>query len=176
MDTNLDRDTTTKKREPSLDSSPPVIVTRTFNAPVEQVWKVWANGDLMQQWWGPENYTSPTAKIDFRVGGKSLLAMKDSMGAIVWSGGVYKEIIPFKKIVTTDHFADEKGHVIPASEAGMTGEWPLECLITVEFSGPSKDQTKMTITHKGIPQEMHDDCVDGWNSSINKLQRLVEHH
>lgn len=175
MSAILNQDTMTKKQS-NLERSPLVTITRTFNAPIEQVWKAWSNEELVKQWWGPESYTAPSAKIDFRVGGKSLLAMQDSAGKIVWSGGIYKEIVPNKKIVTTDHFANENGNVLAASEVGMPGEWPMDCLITVEFSKVSGEQTKMTINHEGIPKEMHDDCVDGWNSSINKLQRLVEKH
>lgn len=30
--------------------------------------------------------------------------------------------------------------------------------------------------HAGIPLQLHDECVQGWNSSLNKLQKLVERH
>lgn len=175
MDTALNSSTTTEERT-HLESSSIVKVARIFHAPIERVWRAWSNEELVKQWWGPESFTTPSVKINFHVGGKSLLAMQDSEGKIIWSGGVYKEIIPYKKIVMTDHFADEKGNVISASAAGMPGKWPLDCLITVEFSITKEGQTKMTIAHEGIPKEMHDDCIDGWNSSINKLQRLLEHH
>lgn len=175
METNLNYDTSTKKNF-DLKKSPLVTITRFFNAPMEKVWQAWSNEELVKEWWGPEGYSAPYAKIDFRVGGKSLLAMKDPKGEVIYSGGVYKEIIPFKKIVTTDHFADKNGKIIPASEAGMPGEWPLDCLITIEFSDGNEEQVKIIINHEGIPKAMHDDCVEGWNSSIDKFQRLVESH
>jgi hypothetical protein len=78
------------------------------------------------------------------------------------------------KIVVSDSFADEAGKVIPANEAGMPGDWPMECYVTVEFESAGPDQTKMAISHEGIPAEMHDECVEGWNQSIDKLQRFVE--
>lgn len=165
MHTALNSSTTTEERT-HLESSPIVKVARIFHAPIERVWKAWSNEQLVKQWWGPESYTTPSAKINFHVGGRSLLAMQDPEGRIAWSGGVYKEIIPYKKIVTTDHFSDENGNIIS----------DVDYLITVEFSIVEEGQTKMTIAHEGIPKEIHDDCVAGWNSSINKLQRLVEYH
>lgn len=176
MSTLIENDTGISKEKFSLQKSPPVTVTRFFNAPLKRVWQAWANEEMMKQWWGPEGFTSPSARIDFRVGGESLLAMKDPNGEVVWSGGVYKEIVPFKKIVTTDHFADEYGNVISANEVGMPGDWPIEGLITIEFSDANEEEVKIIINHLGIPKEMHDDCVEGWKSSLNKLQRLVEHH
>lgn len=167
---------TVSKGKVDLEKSPLVTITRFFNAPLQNVWNAWSDEKLIQEWWGPEGYSSPSAKIDFRVGGQSLLAMQDPNGEVVWSGGVYKEIVPLKKIVTTDHFADEKGNVISANEIGMPGDWPLEGLITIEFSDANEEQVKIIINHEGIPKEMHDDCVKGWNSSIDKLQKLVEHH
>ncbi|MDB4905188.1 MAG: hypothetical protein JWQ63_4469, partial [Mucilaginibacter sp.] len=53
-----------------------IEVTKIFNAPVEMVWKVWVDPELVKRWWGPKNFISPVAKIDFREGGKSLVSMK----------------------------------------------------------------------------------------------------
>jgi uncharacterized protein YndB with AHSA1/START domain len=36
-----------------------VVVTRVFNAPVEQVWKAWSDAEQVMRWWGPEGFTSP---------------------------------------------------------------------------------------------------------------------
>ena len=49
-----------------------ITVTRLFNAPVELVWKTWTDPELVKRWWGPDMFTCPSAKIDFRVGGKSI--------------------------------------------------------------------------------------------------------
>lgn len=176
MNENLNNDSTTSNENYNFENATIVKVTRFFSAPLEKVWNAWKDEELVKQWWGPEGFSAPSAKIDFREGGKSLLAMKDPDGKVIWSGGVYKEIIPYQKIVTTDHFADEKGNVIPAKDVGMPGEWPTDCLITIEFSDANEEQVQISINHEGIPREMHDDCVEGWNSSIDKLQRLVEAH
>lgn len=175
MGTIINRDTSAKDKT-LLEHAPLVQVTRLFNAPVERVWNAWTDSELVKQWWGPEGFTCPNAEIDFRMGGKYFLAMQDPSGKVVWSSGIYKEIDPLKKIICTDYFSDESGNIISASEVGMPGEWPLECIMTVEFRRVSGGQTEMTIKHQGIPKEMHDDCVDGWNSSINILQSFLHHH
>jgi uncharacterized protein YndB with AHSA1/START domain len=53
-----------------------IEVTKTFNAPVEMVWKVWTDPELVKRWWGPKHFISPVAKIDFQEGGKSIVSMK----------------------------------------------------------------------------------------------------
>lgn len=175
MNTISKNEVTTKEKE-NTEKSPLVKITRIFNAPIEKVWNAWSDEQLIKQWWGPESYTAPIAKIDFREGGKYTLAMRDASGNMIWSSGVYKVIEPYKTIVSSDYFSDENGNVISAREAGMPGKWPLECIVTVDFSNAHAEQTKIIISHEGIPREMHDECVEGWNSSINKLQKILEHH
>jgi len=158
-----------------FNKSIPIRLKRTFNAPVEQLWMAWSTSELVKQWWGPENYECPEAKIDFRVGGKYNFAMRGPDGKTMWSGGEYKEIVPNKKIVYTDNFTDQDGNVVPASAYGMPGEWP-ENLVTVTFDKFGNGECQMVAVHAGIPAEMHDECIDGWNSTIDKLQNLVESH
>lgn len=163
-------------REARFENVPPLTVTRTFNAPIEEVWKAWSNEEQAKLWWGPEGFTAPSAKIDFRVGGKYIYAMKDAAGKVIWSSGVYKEIVPHKKIVCTDNFSDEFGNTVAASEYGMGGEWPSDILLTIKFKLVNTGVTQMTIIHEGIPKEFHQECVEGWNSSFNKLKQLVDRH
>ena len=53
-----------------------VVVTRTFDAPVERVWQAWSEPQLVMQWWGPTGFTCPKADLDFREGGTSLVCMR----------------------------------------------------------------------------------------------------
>ncbi len=154
---------------------PQVDVSRKFNAPVERVWKAWTNPELIKQWWGPETYSCPTASLDVRPGGKSLLAMKGPDGQVQYSGGTYLEVIPNKKIVSTDQFMDKDGKAISPKDAGMPGEWAEVMKVNIEFKSLGDDQSEIHIVHDGIPKDQHDDCVKGWTSSLMKLQRLVEH-
>ena len=100
--------------------------------------------------------------------------MQDPNGKIIWGAGVYKEIIENKKIVWTDHFADKNGNLITAEQAGMFGDWPKELCITLDFESIDTDQTKVMLSHEGIPTEMHHECTMGWNESFDKLQKIVE--
>jgi uncharacterized protein YndB with AHSA1/START domain len=153
---------------------PPVDLRRKFNAPVEQVWKAWTNPDLVKQWWGPETYSCPAATMDVRPGGKSNLAMKGPDGKTQYSGGVYHEVIPNKKIVSSDMFTDKDGNRMSANDAGLSGEWPEVMKLTVEFESLGPNESQIHLVHEGIPKDQHDDCVAGWSSSIDKLKKLVE--
>ena len=146
-----------------------LVINRVFNAPVELVWKAWTDPEHLKRWWGPKNFTSPGCKLDFRVGGKYHFGMRSSEGQEFWSTGVYKEIVPFKKIVWTDSFADEKGNVVSASHYGMGEDFPAELLVTILFEDQN-GKTKLTLRHQGIPAgEMNEMTNAGWNESLDKL-------
>ena len=77
-----------------------------------------------------------------------------------------------KKLVISDSFSDEKGNIKSASEYGMPGEWPRELLITFELE-QADGATKLKLRHEGVPEEMHDECVKGWNESFDKLEENI---
>jgi len=148
-----------------------LVIERIFDAPRELVWKAWSDPEQAKRWWGPRTFTAPAAEIDFRVGGKYLFAMQSpefNNGEPIWSTGVYREIVPYERIVCTDCFADETGKVAPATHYGMTEDFPLEMLVTVEFEDID-GKTKMTLRHEGLPASDKQGAGVGWNESFDKL-------
>jgi uncharacterized protein YndB with AHSA1/START domain len=150
-----------------------LTITRVFDASREKVWKAWTAPEEVKKWWGPKNFTSPVSKIDLRVGGKYLHCMRGPDGKDYWSTGVYREIVPMERLVVTDSFADEKGNVVPASHYGITGDFPLELLVTVTFEELG-NKTKMLLRHEGIPEGMMRELTEtGWSESFDKLAEHV---
>ena len=150
-----------------------LTITRTFNAPRELVWRAWTDPELYKQWWGPNHFACPAAKLDVRVGGKYHSCMRSPDGQDFWTAGVYQEITPYERIVFTDSFADEQGNVVPASYYGMP-EMPLQMLVTVTFE-ERDGKTTMTLVHTGLPAGEHSsNAKEGWSQSFDKLAALVE--
>lgn len=150
-----------------------LVITRSFNALRELLWKAWTDPERMKRWWGPKNFTSPICKIDFRVGGKYLYCMRSPDGQDFWSTGIYREIVPLERIVYTDSFADKNGNVVPATYYGMSPDIPLECQVTLTFE-EHNGKTKMTLKHVGIPEgQMRDLAQAGWNQSFDKLAETL---
>jgi len=149
-----------------------IVINRVFNLPVSVVWLAWTDAEYFKKWWGPRGFTCPSSKMEARVGGKYLSCMRGPDGKEFWSTGVVKEFIPERKLVVTDSFSDDKGNIKPASEYGMPGDWPKELLITV-YLEEADGATKMKLKHQGIPAEMREDCIKGWNESFDKLEENI---
>ncbi len=171
----------TKENSETVGKKNELVIERIFNAPVEAIWKAWSEPETMMKWWGPNNFTMPVCKIDFRVGGKYLICMRGSPEPgmpeqDVWGAGTYQKIIPLKKIVLVDSFADEKGNIVPGSHYGMPESFPMEATISISFEAMGNDKTKMTLHYpstEGIEGKMLEDMTQGWGQSFDKLAAML---
>jgi uncharacterized protein YndB with AHSA1/START domain len=145
-----------------------LVITRTFDAPKERVWKAWTDPELVRRWWGPKDFTAPVARIDLRVGGSYLFCMQAPDGKDFWSTGVYREVLPPRRLVCTDSFSDERGNVVPATHYGMGADFPRELLMTVIFEDRN-GMTEMTLKHAGMPAATREDARQSWEGSFGKL-------
>jgi uncharacterized protein YndB with AHSA1/START domain len=150
-----------------------LVITRVFDAPVDQVWKAWTDPEEIKKWWGPQHFTAPEIKHDLRVGGTYLYCMRSPDGQDFWSTGTFREIVPMERIVATDSFADAEGNVVPSSHYGMEG-FPLEMVTTVTFE-EQDGKTKLTVRQAGLPAgEMAEQTEAGWNESLDKLEASLK--
>ena len=141
-------DTTKSKKKKDL------VFTRVFDAPVEQVWKVWVEPKMVMRWWGPDGFTSPSAKMDVREGGKSLVCMrapKDFGGQDMYSTWTYTKIVPMREIEYLHHFADKGGNRVDPAEQGLPPDMPEEVRNLVTFKTVSDNKTKITVTEYDWP-------------------------
>lgn len=160
---------TTKNQDIEVDGRQKTIsIARTFNLPLITVWRGWTEVESFRKWWGPKDYTCPNCSIDFKVGGKNVACMKSPEGKEYWSTGQYVEIVPMKKIAYLDSFADSHGNPVSPSYYDMLGEWS-QIKVTVTFEEVN-GKAKITMEQEGVPEEMYDDCVTGWQQSFDKLE------
>jgi uncharacterized protein YndB with AHSA1/START domain len=150
-----------------------IIIERTFDLPVTMIWKAWTDAESLKRWWGPKGYTCTYSNIDLRPGGKYLHCMKSSLGEKFWSTGFYDEITPFKNLVFTDSFSDNQGNMIPAADMNLPGKWPMMLSISLGFEDTGHG-THMILRHEGVPPEMYDVCIKGWNQSFDKLEASLQ--
>ncbi|GGM84017.1 hypothetical protein GCM10010967_14780 [Dyadobacter beijingensis] len=81
-----------------------LIITRRLNAPVELVWEVWTKPEHIAKWWGPTGFTNTITTMDVEPGGTWELVMHGPDGKDYQNKSVFKEVVPFEKIVF-QHFA-----------------------------------------------------------------------
>jgi uncharacterized protein YndB with AHSA1/START domain len=150
-----------------------ITLTRTFDAPLEEVWERWTDPSQYMCWWGPKDFTSPYAKFDLRPGGTYLTSMRGPDGKEYWDTGTFEEIDELNRIVYTDTWADQNGNPVPPSYYGFLGDKPVEMAVQVNLENIG-GKTRLTLEHCGFPGgEMIDQAKEGWNQSFDKLAECL---
>lgn len=87
-----------------------LLVERSFDAPVEQVWKAWTDSEILAKWWAPKPFKAITKTMDFREGGFWHYYMLGPDGSKFWCMLNYIQIDPLKMFIAKDTFCDEEGN------------------------------------------------------------------
>jgi uncharacterized protein YndB with AHSA1/START domain len=143
----------------STDTS--LVIKRTFNAPLTQVFEAWTQPEHLMTWWHHGDEKKPClAEVDLRPGGRYRLGMEvKENGEQYIVGGEFKEVDPPHKLVYTWEWDHQKGAVT---------------VVSVEFRA-SGDQTELVLTHTGFADaELRDAHESGWTGCIDAFESLVQ--
>jgi uncharacterized protein YndB with AHSA1/START domain len=85
-----------------------VSLVRSFDAPRQLVYEAYTDPRHVPRWMvGPDGWTMPVCEIDLRVGGSWHFVWRKTDGAILDMRGLYKEIVPQERLVTTESWGPE---------------------------------------------------------------------
>ena len=139
-----------------------IEVSRTFEAPLELLWKAWTEPEHFMRWYGPKGFTAPTCEIDLREGGRHLWSMQSPDGRQMYFTGSYKEVVPMERLVYTDASSDAKGNVM-----GM-GEGKHESMDVAVTFVHAVGKTTVTVSHVGSGDGAEYARM-GWEQAFDKL-------
>ena len=142
-----------------------LVMTRDFDAPRRLVYDAHTKPDLVRRWLlGPPGWSMPVCEMDVRVGGKyRWVWKKDTDGATMGMGGVYREVKAPERLVSTEKF----------DEAWYPGE-SLNTLVLVEKGG----RTTLTQTMRYESREAREaviksDMEQGVAASYDRLEAVL---
>lgn len=131
-----------------------ITVGAEINAPVEKVWEFWTDPKHIVRWNNAsDDWHTPKAENDLRVGGKFLSRMEARDGSMGFDFiGVYSKVEPLRQI-----------------------EYTLEDDRTVQISfAADGDKTMVTETFEAEQENTLELQQFGWQSIVNNFKRYVE--
>ncbi len=145
----------------TLPADTDILMTRVFDAPRHLVWRCITEPALMKQWYGPRGHEMTLSEIDLKVGGAWRSVSRGPDGRSVGFRGIYKEITPPSRLVSTESFDD----------------FPGDSLVTITLE--EKDgKTVFTLLGRYPSKEIRDIVVQtgmehGAAESYDRLNELV---
>jgi uncharacterized protein YndB with AHSA1/START domain len=126
-----------------------LVIARIFDAPVTQVWRAWTDPEQVMRWWGPNRFTCPSCKLDFRVGGTSLVCMRAPVefgGQDMYSTWSYRAIEPMRRIEYIHNLADKDGNKVDPAAMGLPADFPQDQRHVVAFNALGENRTELVVT------------------------------
>ena len=144
-----------------------LVLERLLDASPDKIFRCWTEPHLITQWFAPKPYETPSAQVDLRVGGRSLVLMRSPDGHEMPCPGTYLEIVPNRKLVFTDAYT---GDWEPSAKPFMTG------ILTFEPEG-SKTRYTARVRHWSAEDKAAHEQMGfhtGWGQCADQLEALAK--
>jgi uncharacterized protein YndB with AHSA1/START domain len=159
-------------------SSPPFIISRTFDAPRALVWQVWTQTEHLMRWFSPKGLTNVHAALDLRPGGTLHYCLRTPDGGEMWGKWVFREVSPPERLVWVHSFSDAQGGT---TRHPMAADWPLEMLSTATFTETGGRTTvrlewialNATPAEQKVFDDQHGGMRGGWTGTFDQLQSYL---
>lgn len=169
--------------EPGLVTHPAereFVISRTFDAPRDLVFRAWTEPQHLSRWWGPRIMTTSACELDARPGGAYRITMRSPEGEEYPMKGVFREIVRPERLVMTMDCSEHppawhdlikpnraKDDVNPAGE--------MLCTVTFEdLNGKTKVTVRMLLSSAEVRTNMVKMGMnEGWSQSFDRLEELL---
>ncbi len=144
---------TKTKEQPSLS------IVRKLDAAPGKVWRAITEPEMLKQWMAPsDDFRIPVAEAELRVGGRYHIIMNAPDGEVHDVSGVYREIVPSRKLVYTWAWKSTPER---------------ESVVTIELRA-SGSGTELTLKHEQFADAgARDRHQHGWMGCLARLEKAV---
>jgi uncharacterized protein YndB with AHSA1/START domain len=154
----------------TLASDTTIQITRQFDASAASVFRAITTPELVKRWWGLETAEWKVCEIDLRVGGSWRYVVHDGDTEVGFHG-VYREIDPPRRVVSTEAF---EGHAAFGIDADPDSVASVNTITLEEADGV----TTMTSLIQHVNKEHRDGHIasgmeGGMQVSYDRLEDLV---
>jgi uncharacterized protein YndB with AHSA1/START domain len=159
----------------NMDSTFVMTLTKTIKAPIEKVWEAWSDSNFVKRWWGPDGFTAPVARIDFREGGISLVCMRSPQGFDIYNTWTYAKIVPMERIEFVNHFTDKDSNKLSPAKLGMPPGIPDEVPHVITFRNTGNGITEIMVKEYGYTNgQIVEISKMGMSQVLDKMAAVIE--
>lgn len=139
-------------------------ITRLLDAPVEAVWRAWA--DRREEWFCPRPWRAEIVEDELRAGGRSRMIFHGPDGEAMPLEGVYLQVAPHARIVSTD-----------ALDADWNPRGPN--MVRIDEFADEGGRTRYTATARHWTAEAREQHLAmgfeaGWSAATDQLEEVAK--
>ena len=146
------------------DTGHELSITRLIDAPVDAVWRAWT--EHPNDWFCPKPWRAEVSVMELHAGGRSAITMYGPDGEVMPLEGVYLEVVPGRRIVSTDAFT-----------AGWHPAGPM--MVRIDDFADEGGRTRYTAiarhwTAEAKAQHEAMGFEAGWNAATDQLEEVAK--
>ncbi len=140
------------------DTQPPVVLQRSYRAPIDVVFRTLVEKELLEQWLSPSPEVPMTVlEHEPRVGGRYAFHFRGPDGKVNIVRGKYTIIDPPRRVAYTWKWDPPSEHV------------EFDSLVTIDLS-EADGKTQFTLTHALLPDvQTVESHTKGWTGALERL-------
>ena len=162
--------TTNKARITKDAANNKIIVVKTIDAPLEQVWNAWTTPEQLDKWWGPKPWKAVTKKMNFSAGGSWVYIMQGPKGEQQWDKFEFTKIDKYKDFSATDMFIDQQGE---RNSDMPSGRWKVSFF---KSGDGTKIESEISYDNKeDMDKILKMGFEEGFTIGLDQLDELFSH-
>lgn len=139
-----------------------------FDAPVEQVWQLWADPRQLERWWGPPGYPATVEHHDLTPGGEVTYYMTGPEGERHRGWWRVLTVDPPVSLEILDGFADEEGR--PAEDLPTT---TMHVRLTPNGRGTRMEIRSVYDSREQMQQVLDMGVVEGMSATLGQVDAVL---
>jgi uncharacterized protein YndB with AHSA1/START domain len=158
-----------------MASDTDLVLERTLDAPLDLVWKVYTDPDLIKQWWAPRPYQTPEVDIDWKPGGIFHFVMTGPDNFREDSAGCVLEYEPREKVTWTSALGPGFRPNDLSQKDGCEA-FAFTAVVTFADAGNGKTAYKAIALHKNsADRDTHEKMgfQEGWGTCAAQLEEVA---
>ena len=145
-----------------------ITLIADFDAPIEQVWDLWADPRKLERWWGPPGYPATFEQHDLNPGGEVAYFMTGPDGQRHRGWWRITSVAPPTSLEFTDGFADDDGNPI-ADRPEMTVQMRLG-----EHDGGTRMELRSAFDSRAEMEELVNmGAAEGIQQAVGQMDALL---
>ena len=144
-----------------------LVLDRLIDAPRTAVWRCWTEPELIVQWFTPAPWSTKSADVDLRPGGRFNTVMLDPEGGEHPNNGIFLDFVAGEKLVFTDAMTEgfepsENPFMVAALTLTDEGRATRYRAVVRHFSEDARKKHEEMGFHPG------------WNAAADQLEALAK--
>lgn len=137
-----------------------VVIERELNAPLDVVFRAFADQNMARKWMAPDGYTCPELIFEPKQSGQMLTVFDDQTGVRSYAKGTVTDF--------------ERNAFIAYDFGVEYGEFKMEGMRTEIKFAAHGEKTLVTVSLSVPSEDFAAGCKIGWNQSFNNLEELLK--